>query len=110
MERREAPGGLRDLLWRSLAIGPTARFARARAPVRRVLRLPALHRGSHQRLSPLAPLRAAPVGTGIGDGPFSELLAAGSQWPAGGTPEPPDRWVTSPARRRRLPPRQHDAS
>src|SRR3954449_1934650 len=32
MERREAPGGLRDLLWRSLAIGPAGRPARPPAP------------------------------------------------------------------------------
>src|SRR3954449_10832335 len=32
MERREAPGGLRDLLWRSLAIGPAGRLARPPAP------------------------------------------------------------------------------
>jgi hypothetical protein len=32
MERREAPGGLRDLLWRSLAIGPTGEAGEASRP------------------------------------------------------------------------------
>src|SRR4051812_32004574 len=32
MERREAPGGLRGLLWASLAIGPPGTLARRSAP------------------------------------------------------------------------------
>ena len=33
MERREAPAGLRDPLWRSLAIGPAGRLVRPPPPL-----------------------------------------------------------------------------
>src|SRR5215213_3525296 len=44
MERREAPAGLRDPLWRSLAIGPAGRLVRPPPPLVWGRRLPALHR------------------------------------------------------------------